>query len=79
MEHEIVLQKFELLENKVERLIEVIHQLKNENEALKQEKETLAYQLVEKTDAEKHNDELKSLVKTKIDNMIGRLAEFVED
>jgi FtsZ-binding cell division protein ZapB len=79
LEHEIVLQKFELLENKVERLIEVIHQLRNENEALKQEKEALSYQLVEKADAEKQSNELKSLVKTKIDNMIGRLAEFVED
>jgi len=75
----MVLQKFELLEGKIERLIEVIHQLRVDNEALKQEKELLSSQLVEKADAEKKNEELKSLVKSKIDNMMGRLAEFVED
>ena len=79
MDHEIVLQKFELLENKVERLIEVIHQLRGENEALRRERDLLSSQLVEKADAEKQNDELKALVKSKIDNMMGKLAEFVED
>ena len=79
MDSKAVLQKFELLENKVERLIEVIHQLKAENEALRQEKEMLTTQLSEKAEAEKQNDELKSLVRSRIDNLMGRLAEFVDD
>jgi uncharacterized membrane protein YgaE (UPF0421/DUF939 family) len=79
LDSEAVIKKFELLENRVERLIEVIHRLKTENEALKQDKELLSTQLNEKADAEKQNDELKSLVRSKIDNLMGRLAEFVED
>ncbi len=79
MDRETVLQKFEILENRVERLIEVIHQLRGENEGLKQEKELLSSQLIEKADVEKQNDEMKSLVRSKIDNLMGRLAEFVED
>ncbi len=79
MDSETVLQKFEILENRVERLIEVIHQLRGEIEALKQEKELLSSKLIEKADVEKQNDEMKSLVRSKIDNLMGRLAEFVED
>lgn len=79
MDRETVLQKFEILENRVERLIEVIHQLRGENEGLKQEKELLSSQLIEKADVEKQNDEMKSLVRSKIDNLMGRLAEFVEE
>ena len=79
MDSETVIQKFELLENRVERLIEVINQLKAENEALRKEKESLASQLSAKTDAERQNDELKSLVRSKIDNLMGRLSEFVDD
>ena len=79
MDSETVLQNFERLENRVERLIEAIHQLKVENEALKQEKELLASQLSAKADAEQQNEELKSLVRSKIDNLMGRLSEFVDD
>lgn len=79
MDSETVLQRFELLENRVERLIETIHQLKSENESLRQEKELLSAQLNEKADAEKRNDELKSLVRSKIDNLMGKLSELVED
>lgn len=79
MDSETVIQKFELLENRVERLIEAIHQLKVENEALRQEKELLASQLSVKADAEQQNNELKSLVRSKIDNLMGRLSEFVDD
>ena len=79
MDQETVIQQFEILENKIEGLIEATNRLRNENEALKREKDLLMSELQEKADTEKRNDELKALVRSKIDNLMGRLTEYVED
>lgn len=79
MDQETVLQQFEYLENKIERLIEALKRRENESAELKQENEHLVAQLREKEADEKRNDALKALVRTKIDSLMGRLSEFTEE
>jgi hypothetical protein len=46
---------------------------------LKEENQALTIQLQERTEAQKQNDELKDLVISKIDSLMGRLDEFSEE
>jgi cell division protein ZapB len=79
LDQETVLQQFEYLENKIERLIEALKRRENETAELKQANEHLVAQLQEKEAGEKRNDALKALVRTKIDSLMGRLSEFTEE
>jgi hypothetical protein len=60
-------------------LIEACKQRENENADLKRQMEQLISQLQEKEVIEKRDEELKALVKTKIDSLMGRLSEFTEE
>ncbi|RJQ84237.1 MAG: cell division protein ZapB [Desulfobacteraceae bacterium] len=79
LDQDTVLQQFEFLENKIERLIEALKRHESENAELKQLNEQLAAQLQEKEAGEKRNDALKALVKSRIDSLMGRLSEFTEE
>lgn len=79
MDQEIVLQQFEILENKIGRLIDVCKRRETEIETLKQQIDSLTAQLQEKEAAERQNEELRSLVRNKIDSLMGRLSEFAEE
>lgn len=79
MDRETVLQQFNTLEKKIEHLIKVCKQLEAANAELKQSKDQLATQLQTKIAAEKQNEELKNLVRSKIDSLMGRLDEFTEE
>jgi cell division protein ZapB len=79
LDQDTVLQQFEYLENKIERLIEALKRRENETAELRQENEHLVAQLQEKEAGEKRNDALKALVRTKIDSLMGRLSEFTEE
>lgn len=79
MDQETVLQQFEVLEKKIENLIEISKRRESENEALKQQNEQLMAQLQEKEAAERQNEQLRSLVRNKIDSLMGRLSEFAEE
>jgi cell division protein ZapB len=68
LDQETVLQQFEILETKVERLIEALQRRDSDNA-----------QLQEKEAAEKRNDALKALVRDRIDSLMGRLSEFTEE
>lgn len=79
MDQETVVQQFEFLENRLERLIEALKRHEHENAELKRENEQLSAQLQEKEAGEKRSDALKALVRDKIDSLMGRLSEFAEE
>jgi len=70
---EAILQQFELIEQKVEHVVQVRGQLQQENQALSNRIEQLESLIQEKIAAEKKHDELTALIRTKIDSLIGRL------
>lgn len=79
MDQETVLQQFEYLEQKIERLIEACERRESENRELKSQNEKLVSQLQEKEAFEKQTNELKALVRSKIDSLVGRLSQFTEE
>lgn len=79
MDQETILQHFEILEKRTEQLIETCKHREVQINELKQANEQLTSQLKEKLAVEKQNDELKALVRSKIDSLMGRLSEFVEE
>lgn len=79
MDQESVLQQFEYLEKKIEKLIETCERRETENSELQRRNDLLASQLEAKEAAEKQADELKNLVRSKIDSLMGRLSKFTEE
>ncbi len=79
METEAVIQQFSKLEEKIEYLIESRKRIEAENSRLNQENQKLAAQLQERIVAEKQHFELKDLVRSKIDSLMGRLDEISEE
>jgi cell division protein ZapB len=76
---EAIIQQFELIEQKVEHVVQVRKQLQKENEDLHNRIGQLQNQIMEKTEAEKKNEEMTALVREKIDSLIGRLDGTTED
>jgi hypothetical protein len=60
-------------------LIEKCSRLESTNNELQQENDTLKMQIEERIAAEEKNDEIKSLVISKIDGLMGKLKEFTEE
>ena len=79
MDRETVINQFSELESKIEHLIGTCKRLEAEKSALEMEKQALATQLQEKMEAQKQNDELKDLVRSKIESLMGRLDELSEE
>ena len=79
MDRETVISQFSELENRIDHLIRTCKRLEAESSALKEENQALTIQLQERTEAQKQNDELKDLVISKIDSLMGRLDEFSEE
>ena len=79
MDQETILEQFNTIEKKIEHLIETCKRLETVNTELKQKNEQLQSQLQEKIAAEKHTDEIKALVRTKIDSLMGRLDAFADE
>lgn len=76
---EAIIQQFELIEQKVEHVVQVRKQLQKENEDLNNRIGQLQNQIMEKTEAEKKNEEMTALVREKIDSLIGRLDGTTEE
>lgn len=79
LDTEAILQQFELIEKKVERVVQARQQLRQENDALNNRIEQLEKLLQEKNEAEKKHEEITTLVRTKIDGLIGRLEGITEE
>jgi regulator of replication initiation timing len=76
---ELIIQQFELIEQKVEAVVEARTQLQNENVNLSSRIGQLENLIQEKTEAEKKHEELTALVRAKIDSLIGRLEGVSEE
>jgi len=78
LDNELILQQFEEIEQKVERLIKVCQTLNAANQELKAENVTLKQALQGKTEAEKQNIEVRTLIRSKIDSLMSRLDGIAE-
>lgn len=78
MEQKTVIEQFDALEKKIEQLIEARKGLEARNAELTQKNLQLSQQLQDKVIAAKQHDELKTLVRSKIDSLMGRLDELAE-
>ncbi|WP_372682538.1 hypothetical protein [Desulfosarcina sp.] len=74
-----ILQQFELIEKKVEHVVQARKQLQQENEDLNNRIGQLENLIQEKAEAEKKHEELTALVRSKIDSLIGRLEGITEE
>ena len=69
MDSELILKKFDEIEAKVERLVEVIKSLEAANLELKNQNDSLNEGLQNKINAEKSYNEERDLIRSKIDNL----------
>jgi hypothetical protein len=76
---EAILQQFELIEQKVEHVVQARKKLEKENEDLNNRIRQLENLIQEKIEAEKKNEELIVLVRERIDRLIGRLEGTTEE
>ena len=76
---EAILQQFELIEKKVEHVVQVRKQLEEQNHELNQRIKELEALIQEKIEAERKHGELTTLVKSKIDSLIGRLEGITDE
>lgn len=79
MDKELLTEKFEEIEKKIERLIEVSNHLETTNVELREKNAELEEQLQELREAENRNNEIKTLIKSKIDSLMARLEGAPEE
>lgn len=79
MDIEAILQQFELIEKKVEHVVQVRRELEQQNRDLTNRIEELEQVIQAKVASERKHDELTTLVKSKIDSLIGRLEGIADE
>lgn len=79
MDNEIIINRFGEIEERIEQLIENCKRLEAENAELKGDLQRLTVSLQEKESAVRQHDELKDLVRTKIESLMGRLDKLSEE
>ena len=79
LDTEEILQQFELIEQKVEHVVQARNQLKKQNDDLNNRLAQLEILIKQKVEAEKKHEELTSVVRKKIDSLIGRLEGTTEE
>ncbi len=75
--NDVVLQMFDEIEKKVEKLLERCKSLESENSQLIEEIERLEQELKTKTEAEKSFVEERTRVRSKIDGLFARLENII--
>jgi regulator of replication initiation timing len=78
LDNDTILKQFDEIEKRVERLIGACQTLKAANEELTGKMGRLEAELLEKSQAEDQNTEIKALIRTKIDNLMERLEGVTE-
>ena len=73
-----ILQQFDEIEKKVERMIEALKSLEATNKELRDKIENLNEELKGKVEAEKSYGEERDLIRSKIDSLLVRLEEIAE-
>ena len=78
MENELILQQFDEIEKKVEKLLEALKSLESTNKELEERIRQLNTELQGKVEAETKINEERDLIRSKIDNLLIRLDEIAE-
>jgi chromosome segregation ATPase len=78
LDNDVILQQFEEIEQKVEKLIGVCQDLEAKNSEFSSKIRELENQLQKKAEDERRYTAEKSLIRTKIDSLLGRLDEIAE-
>ncbi len=78
MDNEKILQQFEEIEKKVEKMIAVLKSFEATNAELRNKLERLNGELQEKVEAEKNFNEERGLIRSKIDSLLVRLEGIAE-
>ncbi len=73
MNNELIIQQFDQIERKVERLIEVCRSLEANNAELRERIGQLEADLQQKIEAENGYNQEKDLIRSKIDGLLARL------
>jgi predicted RNase H-like nuclease (RuvC/YqgF family) len=76
LEKQIVIEQFDAIERKIEGLIETNQQLTNENIRLREEIEALTHQLESLQENEQRQEEVKTIIRSKIDKIMAKLDDF---
>ncbi len=78
MDNDEIFKQFDDIEGKVENLIDVCKSLKEKNEELMEKVEGLEKELQSKTEVETTYMEQKAMVKSKIENLMLKINDFLE-
>ena len=78
MDNETIVEQFGKIEKKIEVLIKTNQLLETANLELKEKTEKLETELQQKTESEDRNDEVRNLIRTKIDSLMERLDGVTE-
>jgi FtsZ-binding cell division protein ZapB len=78
LDNEAIVKQFGKIEEKIESLIKTNQLLKAANLELKEKAEKLETELQQKNELEDRNDEVKKLIRTKIDSLMERLDGVTE-
>ena len=79
MDQDIVITQFEILERKIEQLIETCKGRDAEIVQLRQHNEQMTRQLQEQSTVQNQNEALKTLIRSKVDGLMNRLSEFSDE
>ena len=75
MDHDTILNQFGLIEKRILHLVDKCNRLETANVELKNHNESLKSQLEAIKVTEKQNEEIKAMVISKIDGLMGKLDE----
>ncbi len=78
MDNAVILQQFEEIEKKIEKLIQVCKSHEASNSELKEKIKRLDEELQVKIEAENNYAKERDLVRSKIDGLLGKLDEITE-
>jgi len=78
LDNNTIFSKFEEIEKKVGKLVDVCKSLETNNLELNNKIERLEEELQNKAEAENSYQEEKALIRSKIDGLLGRIEEITE-
>ena len=78
MDNEFIIQQFDAIEKRVEKVIEICRSLEATNAELRDKIKALELELQAKTDNERRQDDVTALIRSKIDNLMSRLENITE-
>ena len=79
MDNEYILEQFGKIESKVEQLIGTYRSFELKNSELLNKIESLEEELQSRTEAERRYAEEKALIRSKIDGLMAKLDEILQD